>query len=75
MNFYVTFGQKYRHVKHPSGRSVHPDGYWKIEASDEEKARDYADAIFGEGMWAWIYPLHKFQFAFYPLGEIGSLTK
>ena len=38
-SYYLTFGQKYRREPHPSGLSVHPDGYVEIIASSFEEAR------------------------------------
>jgi len=43
MNFYVTFGQQYRRVPHPSGIAVDPDAVIRIEA--ESKVEAHAKAM------------------------------
>ena len=46
MNFYVTFGQRYRSEPHPSGIMVDPDAVIKIEAESKEEAHAKAMDIF-----------------------------
>lgn len=52
--FYLTFGQRYRHERHPSGYNVHPDGYTLIEAVDYDTAQALAVASYGRH-WAALY--------------------
>lgn len=49
MNFYVTFGQRYRYEPHPSGLPVDPDGVMEIEAESKEAAHTKAMDIFEGG--------------------------
>lgn len=46
MNFYVTFGQRYRHELHPTGVSIDPDAVIKIEAESPQRAHSKAMDIF-----------------------------
>jgi len=69
--YYFTFGQKYRHEKHPSGRPAHPDGYIAVFAEDEPAARRRMHATYGR-YWAFCYE-NKPDSSMYPKGEIGSV--
>ena len=63
--FYFTFGQTYRHEPHPQGG--HPDGWFTIEASSSEMARQKMFEVCGP-RWAMQYdepPGDRF-----PLGEL-----
>ena len=55
-SFYLTFGQQYRREEHPSGHSVHPDGYVEILAHTEGAAREKAFATFGPH-WFTVYSI------------------
>lgn len=46
MDFYVTFGQRYRYEPHPSGVLVDPDAVIKIEAESQQQAHAKAMDIF-----------------------------
>lgn len=41
---YVTFGQRYRHEKHPCDRRAHPDGWFEFRADTYDQARAAASA-------------------------------
>lgn len=69
MNFYVTFGQKYRHENHPTGG--HPDGWFRIIAEDAATAHDIAFQLIGE-KWAMLYD-EKPSIALFPRGELKVL--
>lgn len=71
MEFFVTFGQKYRHEPHPKGG--HPDGYFTIVTFNKERATDIAFDVLGE-QWAFLYEPDKFDAAFYPRGCLAVIT-
>lgn len=67
--FYLTIGQKYRDGSHPE--CLHPDGFCRIEASDEWEARMIVANLMGP-QFASIYTDDYFNDsirAFYPLGQ------
>ena len=69
-NFYLTFGQKYRHEPHPLGG--HPDGWFTITAPDKSHARELIFQLCGP-QWAFLYSEREFDAthrACYPLGEL-----
>ena len=68
-NFYVTFGQQYRHEGHPFDRKIHPDGYLKFEAVDYAAAREIITDLLGT-KWSMMYDEEEFQPKYFPLGEI-----
>lgn len=68
-NFYVTFGQQYRHEGHPFSRKIHPDGYLKIEAVDYATARAEVFQLIGS-RWAFMYNEESFEPEYFPRGEI-----
>jgi hypothetical protein len=68
-NFYVTFGQQYRHEPHPVSKNIHPDGYVKIDALTLSEARDKAFEMLGY-KWSFIYEEKEFKFEYFPKGEI-----
>lgn len=70
--FFVTFGQKYRHEKHPSGLNIHPDGYVIIYAESWIVARRIAFDKFGDN-FSLIYCETDFNPHFFPLGPILEL--
>lgn len=70
--FHVTFGQQYRHEKHPRFPDAHPDGYVVIMAPDYEKAREMAFQYLGE-FWAFIYEAKKHDTRPYPRGSLARL--
>jgi hypothetical protein len=47
MNFYVTFGQKYRRERHESGIMVDPDAVFPIDADDRKGATEKTRTLFG----------------------------
>lgn len=71
--FYVTFGQRYRHEQHPELEAAHPDGWLVVEALDLDDARAMAFAALGSA-WAFVYALEDFDPTLYPLGELARLT-
>lgn len=71
MNFYVTFGQKYRHEPHPQG--YHPHGWLRIEAPNADYARAMAFDYMGPH-WAMIYTEDEFSREYYPTGEFAVLS-
>ena len=44
--FFVTFGQKYRDLKHPIFGGIHPDGYITIESESKEAAQIMVREVF-----------------------------
>ena len=70
-SFYLTFGQQYRREEHPSGHSVHPDGYVEIIANNLEAAREKAFATFGPD-WFTVY-LTIPSLEHFPRGRIFTL--
>jgi hypothetical protein len=77
-NFYITFGQKYRHEPHPMFDLAHPDGWLRIVADDETQARNLVASYIGPA-WAFIYDEPRFdppamKMRWYPLGELASIT-
>ena len=74
-DFFITFGQQYRHIGHPAWVHAHPDGWVRIQAGDEYEARQAAMRWFGP-QWAFIYDEESFADSrhFYPKGELGVAT-
>lgn len=70
-NFYITFGDKYRHEEHPINEACHPDGYAVIKADNMTRAREVAFKHFKQ-YWAFIYDENEFSPALYPKGVIGT---
>ena len=75
--FYLTFGVKYRHERHPKWVAAHPDGWVLIEAPYEDEARRLAHEALGP-YWSMLYPASHFpeeynMRMFYPDGQIGHL--
>lgn len=68
-NFYFTFGQRYRHGPHPKYKNTNPDGWVRIVAADEEKARVKAFELFG-GHYSHSYNEDNFKPHYFPNGEI-----
>ncbi len=71
-DFYVTFGQRYRHEPHPSGYPIHPDGVVRVRAESEEEARGKTFEAFG-GKWSFVYVEEEFEPEWYPRGELFSI--
>lgn len=69
--FYVTFGQKYRHEPHPQGG--HPDGWFVVEADDKATAHDLAFQFLNE-KWSFLYSKAEFDPTYYPLGELARIN-
>lgn len=69
--FYFTFGYKYHHEPHPSGRKCNPDGYIAVVAEDSDSARDKMFAAYGK-YWAMMYDT-KPDLNTFPYGEIDSI--
>lgn len=62
--YFVTFGRNHGH---------NPDGYFVIEAPDEEIARRKAHELFGE-KFSTMRPVETMQKSYFPDGEIGRIT-
>lgn len=78
-NFYVTFGQKYRHEPHPMFKDAHPEGWVRVEAVDEYEARNLIASCIGP-VWSFIYDERRFnpeaaKMRWYPKGELASITE
>lgn len=75
-NYYITFGQRYRHEPHPCGVRFHPDGYMKIVAKSLGVAREAAFNRLGTA-WAFFYTEDEFivkdLLRLYPRGCIETL--
>lgn len=67
--YYFTFGQQYRTEPHP--QSGHPDGWFTIEAPDEDAARDRMVKLCGQ-QWATSYENEPSLSAF-PRGELRKI--
>lgn len=65
--FCLTFGNKYKHMPHPSGIEINPDGYIIIHAYTYDEARAKAFEIFGRE-WAFLYHENNFGTVFFPAG-------
>lgn len=70
MNWFLTFGQRYRLTGHPAGG--HPDGWFRIVAADAEQAQAIAVRICGRE-WSNLYSEQNFDPSFYPKGELRVL--
>lgn len=68
-NFYFTFGQQYNGYNHPLYPDAHRDGWVRIIAESEGKARDKAFELFGPH-FATSYPEDHFEKGFFRMGEI-----
>lgn len=71
INFYFTFGQKWRRQEHPTYKRAHPDGWVTIVASDMGFAIKKAEELF-EQNYANIYTQEPSK-AMYPIGEIERI--
>jgi hypothetical protein len=73
--FYVSFGQKYRHETHPRIPEIHPDGWLTIVAKNYTSARAHAFATMGPA-WCMLYDAAEFEKMkhHFPRGEIVRLT-
>jgi hypothetical protein len=74
-NFYVTFGQQYRHEEHPCNDNmfkIHPDKWVRIVADSIGQARNAAFEMFGD-KWAFIYDEKEFKKDYFPDGELLSI--
>ncbi|ALY10876.1 hypothetical protein WILDE_94 [Arthrobacter phage Wilde] len=77
-NFYITFGQKYRHEPHPLFKNAHPDGWVRVIAATETEARNLVASYIGPA-WAFCYDEQRFdpeamKMRFYPKGELALVT-
>ena len=70
--FFVTFGQKYRHEKHPSGLNINPNGYVVIHAYSYKEASQIAFDKFGSA-FCMLYDEDKFESHFFPAGSLLEL--
>lgn len=68
-NYFVTFGIKYAREAHPKLGIVHPNGYFKIVAESEDKARYIANEYIGQH-YASLYPESHFDPSPYPMGQL-----
>lgn len=58
-NWYLTFGQRYRHERHPLGTKIHPDSYVRVEAPSPVEARHQVWELIGS-KWAFLYSEEQF---------------
>jgi hypothetical protein len=75
--FNVTFMQRYRREEHPktvNGVTPHPDGWFTVKARDWDTAKRIADRAFGPEHYAGIYDAETFFGAYYPKGQLGTLS-
>lgn len=74
MNFFVTFGQKYRTEPHPKVKYAHPDGWLTVEAHNREAAHAKAFSELGE-FFATMYSEESFESKkqFFPRGELHKI--
>ena len=70
--FYITFGQKYRHDKHPMVDYADPDGYVVIYAKSSLLARKKAFETFGK-YWSNLYAEEDMDKSFFPKGILKIL--
>lgn len=63
--FFVTFGQKYRHEPHPTSPKINPDTVVIVKAQNYEEAREITFRVFGS-YWSFIYSSETFDPSFYP---------
>lgn len=70
--WFVTFGQKYRHEKHPSGLNIDPDGYVVVHAYNYHEARQIVIGKFGNEV-SWLYNEDNFEPQYFPLGQLLEL--
>lgn len=73
--FYVTFGVKYSHERHPHAIGnvyPHPDGWFEIRRATYDEAHKDAMRAFG-GQFAFLYPEDRWQPHWYPLGKLGDV--
>jgi len=73
-NYYITFGQKYRHEPHPTGLPIHPDACTKVIASDITAARNIAFDCYGP-YWGFIYEESEFDAKDFPRGCTETINK
>lgn len=77
-NYYLTFGLKYRDGNHPFWTGADGKGWVRIEAYDEEVARNIARQFFGF-RWAFIYREEDFNTGedrrFYPKGQLLNIIQ
>ena len=74
-NYYVTFGQKYRHDPHPvvlDGVRPHPDGWVLIRCGNQTAADRLAHALFGP-RFSLVYSEETFTRSYYPQGALFSI--
>ena len=70
--FYVTFGQKYRHMPHPRFPGAHPDGWYRLSVMDYGDAKKVAIMFFGADGFSMVWPSDEFCPELYPRGELGA---
>lgn len=70
--YFVTFGQQYRHEPHPKAKYAHPDGWLTIVAETMKEAREKAFAELGD-KWGFIYEHDDFQRHYFPEGELHRI--
>lgn len=70
LEWFVTFGQRYRREEHPALEEAHPDGWVVIEATDAIRAHRIAIYELGE-LWCDIYTPATFQPGYFPRGELA----
>lgn len=74
-NYFVTFGQKYRHEQHPvslDGVRPHPDGWVLIRCGNQSIADRTAHALFGT-RFSIVYSEETHSKHLYPMGELFSI--
>ena len=70
--FYVTIGVQYREG-HPYMPELHPDGWLRVDAVDEDAAREAVHRRL-DNKWAFIYTPANFKPEHFPRGELARLT-
>lgn len=75
LDYYVTFGSKYRTKAHPTFPKAHPYGYIRVVAESVGQARAIAAMELGHN-WEFIYgSLAELKPELYPLGELAVFDR
>jgi hypothetical protein len=72
MKFYVSFGMKYKHEKHPILGEINPDGVYVVKASNRFKAREKVFKAIDD-KWSFLYSEEEIDWVYFPAGEIGVI--
>lgn len=71
-SFYLTFGTQYHYEAHPHWAGVNPDGWVRIEAADEGRARGLVFLHF-DSNWSMLCPEQYFRREYFPAGELAVI--